>query len=191
MNSVSRLSKLLALSLLGTGVAACSAADPALPTEGDRAAAEEELAQVTAALGEPTCGSTVPDVTMAKAVNGHVASPNANYDHPTCRNAFIVEMNGLTAGETVYGGPTSQSTLEPFSCLLHWAHGSLWKKQPNGDYTKVREDNRLGMFQIAYRMGFACTVRVALPVAEDGDYKFVLSAGYLFGPYRVVDATAY
>jgi hypothetical protein len=191
MNPMPGLPKLLVLSLLGAGLAACGSAEPAPPSGVDRASAEEELAQVTAALGEPTCGSTAPDATLANAVYGYVTSPNASYDHPTCRNAFVIEMNGLTAGKTVYGGPASTPTLEPFSCVLHWVHGSLWKKDANGVYTKVIEDNRLGTFQAVWRTGFACSARVALPVVEDGDYKLVLSGGYLFGPYRVVDASAY
>ena len=93
MNPQHGFTKLLVLSLFGAGLVACGSADPAPPSEIDRAAAEEELAQVTAALGEPTCGSTAPDATMANAVYGHVTSPTATYDHPTCRNAFVIEMN--------------------------------------------------------------------------------------------------
>src|SRR5688572_3303249 len=104
---------------------ACSGEPPGEsgePTPADIAAANEGVKQVTQALGEATCGSTPPVASLSPSV---VVSPNANYDPPTCRNAFVVDAPGLPAGVVITAGHPTQSNIDPFTCLFRYGALSL------------------------------------------------------------------
>src|SRR5687767_5243288 len=94
----------------------------------DRAAAEEELGRVSEALGEASCGSTAPDATLSPIGFPYLSSPDGNYDHPTCRNGFVVDAPGARAGRQLNGGPLLIPWPDPFTCLFIWGYASLWQK---------------------------------------------------------------
>jgi hypothetical protein len=153
----------------------------------DRAVAEEELARVSQALGEASCGSTAADATLLP--NQSLRSPDGSYDHPTCRNAFVVDVPGVIAGTQLWGGRPPLVWLDPFTCLLVWGYSSLWQKQATG-YVKISEGSRLGTWAPTPRTGFVCSAPVTLRAPADGDYKLVTAAGVLFGPNSLVEVAA-
>ena len=181
------IARFAVISSVFAGLAGCGG-DPGSPPDdqaSDRAAAEGELGRVTQALGEATCGSTPADAVLDP--NGQPAfSPNGGYDHPTCRNGFVVDAPGIRAGRQFVGGPSLVRWPDPFTCLFQWGYLSLWLKQPTGAYTKVAESSRLGVWIPITRVGYVCDSRVGLQASADGDYKLVSAAGVLFGPYNPV-----
>ena len=146
----------------------------------DQAAREEELGRLSEALVEASCGSTAPDATLVP--NQSVFSADGNYDHPTCRNGFVVDIPGVHAGRQLTGGPLAAVWPDPFTCLLVWGYASLWQKQAAG-YVKVAESSRLGFWGPFPRVGYVCAAAVTLQAPADGDYKLVTAGGLLFGPY--------
>ena len=148
----------------------------------DQAAREQELGRLSEALGEPSCGSTAPDATLNPNSGQSVFSADGNYDHPTCRNGFVVDIPGARAGRQLTGGPPVMQWPDPFSCLFVWGYASLWQKQAAG-YVKIAESSRLGVWGGLPQVGYVCAAPVSLRAPADGDYKLVTASGLLFGPY--------
>ena len=176
-----------ALAALFSTALACSAGptgsgESGEPTPADIEAANEGVKQVTQALGEPTCGSTPPAASLTPSVT---VSPDANYDPPTCRNAFVVDAPGLAAGVVITAGHPTQSNIDPFTCLFRYGALSLWKKE-GASYVKVSETFGLGVNVVA-RFGPVCIPHASLTVPVAGDYKIAAAAGRLFGPTSVVN----
>jgi hypothetical protein len=167
-----------------SAVPACSAgpSESGDPTAAEIDAAKDAVKQVVQALGEPTCGSTPPVASLSPSV---VVSPSANYDPPTCRNAFVVDAPGLAAGVVITAGHPTQSNIDPFSCLFRYGALSLWKKE-GASYVKVGETFGLGVL-VPTRFGLVCVPHASLTVPSAGDYKVAAAAGTLFGPTSVVN----
>jgi hypothetical protein len=169
----------------GLIVCACGAGE-AGSTQGvdpeDRARIEGEAQRVQQALGEATCATTAADVTWTNPVSGKqsIDSPNANYDHPTCRNAFIVDVPGVRAstqfGAGVPGGPAN------LFCGFVFAYIGLYQKQ-GASYVKVTESFNLGVNIAFPQFGTACTAISSVKAPADGDYKLVTSGGTFFVGY--------
>jgi hypothetical protein len=174
---------------LGLLVCLSGCGDPGTSSEDaqdlDRAAAEEELGRVSEALGEPSCGSTPADATLDPTTGQAVSSSGPNYDHPTCRNGFVVDVPGVHAGRALTGGAPPMRWPDPFTCLLNWGYLSLWQKQATG-YVKISEGTSLGVWGPFPRVGYVCVARVSLQAPAAGDYKLVSASGVLFGPYGSV-----
>jgi hypothetical protein len=187
MSTARPLSSFLAVAPL---LFACGAADdsptPAEPSAEDRALAAEELSQITQALGEPTCATTAADATLAASGTGLgiAPSPNAAYDHSTCRNGFVVDLPGVAAGTTLTVANPPVSGIDPLTCLFRYSYGSLYRKQ-GASYVKVSELTALGVL-IPARFAYVCNARATFPVPTAGDYKIVAASGALFGATDVV-----
>ena len=141
---------------------------------------------MTQGLGEATCGSTPADAVLDPNQGQTVSSPDGSYDHPTCRNGFVIDVPGVPAGRQFTGGPSLMRWPDPFTCLLHWGYLSLWQEQPSGTYAKVAENTRLGVWGPMPRIGYVCAARAGVQAPADGNYKLVSAGGVLFGPYASV-----
>jgi hypothetical protein len=189
MAAMFRLRWFAVASLLTRALSGCGG-DPGAPGDDaeafDQAAREQELGRVSQGLGEATCGSTPADATLDPNLGQPVASPNGSYDHPTCRNGYLVDVPGVRAGRQFTGGPSLVRWPDPFSCLFHWGYLGLWQKQANGGYAKISESTRLGVWGPVPMAGYVCAARAGVQAPADGDYKLVSAGGVLFGPYSSV-----
>jgi hypothetical protein len=151
-------------------------------TEGPpREEMNEELGRVREALGEATCATTPADATMQQGSGAD--SVTAFYDHPTCRNAFIVDAPGIVTagvpGKLQFWAGVSLGALEPFTCLFNYGGLTLFQKQ-GSSYVKVGENFVLGTFGVG-RFGGMCSATGFVTVPGPGDYKVAAAAGTLFG----------
>lgn len=82
--------RVLALIGVMAGAPGCGASgsDGATEAPVDQAAIDEEIASVTAALGEATCATTAADAIGEYDRGGAMSPLAATYDHPTCLDAF-------------------------------------------------------------------------------------------------------
>lgn len=159
-----------------TGEAALSADQP---TSG-------EVDQVRQHLGEATCATTAPDETWDLTTQSEAISKDGNYDHSTCRNAFIVDIGHVTAGRRFIATNALTKSNDPFSCLFTWGYISLWQKQPSG-YVKIADNVALGTFGGLPQIGNVCIAGARTTIPVDGDYRIIASSGVFFGPYLQVD----
>lgn len=167
-------------------VVACGANDGASETtdvegitESDRNAAEAEVGRLQQRLGEPTCGATPADVNNASGASGTHLSPDAAYDHPTCRDAFVVDAPGLKAGGRIDGTAYIQGpTVEPIGCFFDVAFLYLYEKQ-GANYVLINQAGRFGQY-LNDRGGPRCGGVMTFPIVRNGDYKVVASSVRLF-----------
>lgn len=99
-----------------------------------------------------------------------------------------MDVVNLPAGATLNSGVSNPRWPDPFTCLLNWGYGSLWKKDGSGGYTKIQEASTLGRW--AGTLGNAiCYATVPLTVPAAGDYRVVTAAGFLFGAKQSTGVT--
>jgi hypothetical protein len=177
----------------GLFVCACGAGESGSvegvdPEDGARIDAEAQ--RVRQALGEATCPTTAADVTWANPFSGNqsIDSPSANYDHPTCRNAFIVDVPGVRASTQFSAGVPGSAGVNPF-CGFEFAYIGLYRKQ-GATYVKVTESFNLGRVISFPQFGTTCAAISTVVAPADGDYKLVTSAGAFFFGYSTVFVTA-
>ena len=177
----------------GLLVCACGAGE-AGSAEGvdpeDGARIEREARRVQQALGEATCATTAADMTWADPYTGNrfIDSPNATYDHPTCRNAFIVDVPGVKASTQFSAGVPGSAGANPF-CGFEFGYIGLYRKQ-GATYVKVTESFSLGVNFSFPQFGSTCAALARVVAPADGDYKLVTSAGAFFFGYSAVYVAA-
>jgi len=168
--------------LLALLVAGCGAADPGTSdsaSSGDPQI-DGEVARVKQSLGEATCGSVKPYATLSPGGAPQGIGSDYTYDDPLCRNAFVIEDDGVKAGESYRAGSVSGWDL---FCGFHWSRATLWQKQASA-FVQVQDVTTLGGTLAIVPTGqwFCQTyARVTAPAA--GDYKIITAAGVLFGSY--------
>jgi hypothetical protein len=129
-----------------------------------------------------------PDAT---AQTGEVDSPDASYDHPTCRDGFVVEYPNvrdakLDVGEMFYVGGTDPATFwDDLFCGWNWVDASLWQNQ-GGTFVRVSQQTAYSKWT-ASPFGTVCApplLEITPPSA--GEYKVVASAGFILGAKKRV-----
>jgi hypothetical protein len=136
------------------------------------------LEKVRQSLGEATCASTPADHVFDPALEDYVQSPTNTYDHPTCRNGYVIDLQNAGAGHTLNGSMFVQPS-DPFTCLFNWSYIALYQKQGTS-YVKIGENIAGGGWGLG-PFGGACSAIAKLTTPAAGDYKVVVSAGNLFG----------
>ena len=147
-------------------------------SDADLAAAHASVEQVAQALGEATCANTSADATLTPSSDTSSArSPDERYDHPTCRNGYVVDLVGYKAGSTVRAatswGPVSG--LDGLYCLFTWSYAGLWRKD-GANYVKVTEGDAWGAV-INGKPSTFCSAQQTFTLPSDGDYKVVTGGG--------------
>ena len=161
----------------GCGGAASDTSDPAPNGNGAESnEADDRLAKVQEALGEPGCGAVAADATLDFAKTTQVVSPNT-YGHPSCTNGFVVDVLNAPPGALFEGGVSGR--LDPFSCVLLYGYVSLWQKQ-GSSYVKIQEAATFGH-------GSFCSAQATMsfPLTGTGTYRIVSSAGFFFGLFQL------
>jgi len=174
----------------------CGQADgtgaPGMPelSDAERAARDDEVASVKERLGEVSCATTPPDATLDVAVTGLMgASSAAGYDHPTCRDAFVVDVTGGTGSGTLEVS-TGGNLTNILACLLTVTVETAYEKQ--GDtYVKIGDAVGFGTIPPPGSSGWVCQAVAKVPVTGPGDYKVIAAAAQLFGPALPVDVSLF
>jgi hypothetical protein len=173
---------------LGAG---CSAAGDDADADGtvtpeEQASRDAEVSRIQERLGEPTCAATAADTTL-DAATVTVRSNTATYDHPTCRDAFVVDLPTLKGGKPFAGGPVlggpGSSSYNFFNCLPNVGFVYLYEKQGT-NYVLVGQNAAFGVYGA---LG-SCSALASVTVPRDGDYKAVVAGVQLFGPKLPVSA---
>jgi hypothetical protein len=182
MRKLGCCSVLAAVLLVACGAGDATTSDSPSPPglgDDDRSAAEAEVARLQQQLGEATCASTAADVTLIGY--GSPLSPDATYDHPTCRDAFVVDAPGVPAGSRVQATTyivAPPGTLDPIGCFFDVGFVYLYEKR-GATYTLINQAGAFGLVS-ANRLGAICGNVMTLPVPRAGDYKVVASSVRLF-----------
>jgi hypothetical protein len=176
------------------GATACGAADD----EGEQmqefelsdaqlAARDEKVASSREALGEASCATTPADATLdgASFVQQSAISPLPLYDHPTCRDAFVVDIPAVTAPRTlaVYAGVGSSTN--PIACLFSFTVATLFKKQGT-EFVKVTDASGVGVIPWPGSSGYTCVCKVDFGTLAPGDYKVAAASAQFLGPKLLV-----
>lgn len=177
MRRIWQWSGLVALATMG---GAC-AAEPVGHAE--REDLELEATRVAQALGEPGCGSVAPDDAFATGQT-FLDSKGDTYGHPECKDGYVVDLPAQTAGMVYRGGTALVKWPDPFTCLLNWGYVALYQEQPDGSFVRIDEQIALGTWKTLPLAGTVCGAASAVTVPSDGNYRAVISAGYLFGPLQ-------
>jgi hypothetical protein len=174
---------------LGCGSASDAPGDPSTSSIApeERAAIDGEVARVRQSLGEASCASTAADATLG-GTNIVADSVTATYDHPTCRDGFVVDITGVKAGKAVLGGAFAgtagtPSNLDFFSCFVRIGFTYLYEKR-GSTYVLVGQNSAFG---VNGALGI-CSSVASVTAPRDGDYKVVAAGRQLFGaklPVRV------
>ncbi len=140
---------------------------------------EGEIARVKQSLGEATCGSVKPFATLPPGGAPYGIASDYTYDDPLCRNAFVIEDDGVKAGESYRGRSVSGFDL---FCGFHWSRATLWQKQSAG-FVQVQDTLAWGTLVVAPPRGggWVCETNARVVAPADGDYKIIVAAGILFG----------
>jgi hypothetical protein len=176
----------LGCSMLACVTIACGASDGPSDSSDEglgtapttQAAIDAQLSQVRQSLGEATCASTAADQVLDITQTSYVQSPTATYDHPSCRNGYVVDLPNAAAGHALNASVNFQPA-DPFTCILNWSYIALYQKQAAG-YVKVGENIGGGKWGLG-RFGGACSAIGTLTTPAAGDYKVVVASGNLFG----------
>jgi hypothetical protein len=126
--SVVALRGRLSLATFSLSVVACGAPAPGPgETEPDQAEAPTAVGTTQQAYGELTCFTTTPDLDVVGLTSVFdIATPDANYGHPTCPNAYIthlvLDLPGFIWGG--YDGPIVDGNVYP--CNGMWAHQTIY-----------------------------------------------------------------
>lgn len=170
-----------AFGILGLFIAGCGADASGTASEPEHTDLQRELGTVTEKLGEATCGTIAADDSFDYASTRIGAgTPDGNYGHPECTNGYVVDVTNVPAGGTLHAGSLLPRWPDPFTCLLDWGYGSLWKQSGTG-YVKITELSTLGVWG---GIGGPCTAEVNMTAPSAGNYRVVASAGFLFGAVR-------
>ena len=140
------------------------------------------MAQVRQEIGETSCATTAADVTVDAAndwAGAPIFSPNGAYDHPTCRNAFIVDINNVQASSAIYAG-VGLSSSNFFECIFEVNLDSVYQKQ-GGTFVKLNDGGAFGTFEIAGSSGPYCLSRIETTLPQAGDYRVVVSSFQFLG----------
>ena len=160
---------------IGAVVAGCGAA----PDPSGRSEDREPTARAASALGESTCASASQDVIITQT-DGTATSPDGNYDHPDCRNAFIAigyataqHFDGHWAS-AYYAGP--MTTPQYLGCNAMWIQMSLYKWN-GGQYVKVGDDGPYYGYEDSQGN---CQMYIAsVETTGNGVYKIAAAAGII------------
>jgi hypothetical protein len=177
---------------LAFGVAACvslvacgspDGASPAPGTPPDDAAFQAEVGRVTAELGEATCATTAPD--LVKPVDDpQVESTGGAYDHPTCRDAFVIDAPGVLASQRIYMEaivPVTPNVLvNVFGCYFHASWLYVYEKQGNA-YNLLSQQFVTGSIQGQLPLA-NCHAALTFDPPHDGDYRVIAAARQILGP---------
>jgi hypothetical protein len=169
------------IGILGLFMVGCGADAGGPASEPAHAELQGELASVTEKLGEATCGTIAADDSF-DYTSGRIGAgtTDGNYGHPECTNGYVVDVTNVPAGGTIYAGSLLPRWPDPFTCLLDWGYGSLWKQSGTG-YVKLSELSTLGVWG---GIGGPCSAEVTLKAPAAGNYRVVASAGVLFGAIK-------
>jgi hypothetical protein len=163
-----------------------SGSDDATEAPVDQAAIDEGIAKVTAALGEATCATTAADAIGEYNRGGAMSPLAATYDHPTCRDAFVVDFPAVPAGGSFTAATNEGSMFDPIGCLFSYAYISVWKKDPAGPTALGEAVGTGGWVPVFTRGGPFCNRSATVQAPAAGDYKVVASSGQLFGAKKWV-----
>jgi hypothetical protein len=175
---------LVCLALVG----ACGAPDDkanespeATPGGHDDAEVQAEVGRISQQLGEASCATTTADVTRTD--DNQAGSHGATYDHPTCRDAFVIDAPGLVAGDPLYfqaSVPVTSNVIVNFlQCGFEFSWFYVYEKQSTG-YVLVSQNSNVGSIQGALPRT-ACVTSINLTVPRNGDYKIIAASRLLFG----------
>ncbi len=160
-------------------VAACSGVPPIGSNPGDAGVPAPDWTG---------CGQTGADVTTNDS-HAVISSPNASYDHATCRNAFVVSNTGIrdsswSPSVEVWsqGTPIGDET----TCVRTWARASLWKKEAS-TFVKVDEQQQRGKW-VPSPPGLTrvCLLRLRFEIPSRQEHKIAASVGTDGAGYRRV-----
>ena len=176
----------------GCGASGATDDAPATPelSDAERAELDAEVASMQQNLGEASCATTAADATFdfATATTNFVYSPAPNYDHPTCRDAYVVDIKNLAETRHIWASGEGPQNLDPFGCLFTITAATLYKKQ-GADYVKVGDASALGSYPWPGSSGWQCVSRVSFANQPPGDYKIAMSSAQFLGGKKRVGTT--
>ena len=171
---------LMFASTLGIGVvvAGCGAA----PDPSGRGEDREPTARAASALGESTCASASYDVDIP-GVDGEATSPDGNYDHPDCRNAFIAVGYATATYNTHYAAAewisSNVTTPQYLGCNAMWIQMTLYKWN-GGQYVKVNGGTAYGYEEHTNGDDYCIPPFAEVKTPGNGVYKIVAAAGIIY-----------
>jgi hypothetical protein len=183
--STRRFAYALGLGLLSSLTTACGSGESGSAPElsdADRAAMDGEVATLQQKLGEQTCAATQRDAVIDVAAGGilGVGSNDALYDHPTCRDAYIVDITHFTEPHSIWAQGEGPAGLDPFGCLFTFAAATLYRKD-GANYVKVGEGSAVGTYPWPGSSGWQCSVKVDFGVQQPGEYRVAVGAAQFLG----------
>jgi hypothetical protein len=133
--------------------------------------------------GEATCGTTAADAVWPPDPpdDGQpdiLRSPDAAYDKPSCRHAYVVDLPNTVAPKHIVASTQAVSPANPIGCAASFAYLSLWKEQ-GSSFVKVSEVTRPGILY-----GF-CIASASVDITTPGNYRVVAAAAYAGQYYPV------
>jgi hypothetical protein len=169
-------------------VTACGSAESAsegtMPelSESERAAMNAEVGTLQQKLGEQTCATTPRDALIDVLAGGipGVGSSDALYDHPTCRDAFVVDIVNFTEPHSIWAQGEGPAGLDPFGCLFTFAAATLYRKD-GANFVKVGEGSAFGTYPWPGSSGWQCSVKVDFGKQQPGEYKVAVGAAQFLG----------
>jgi hypothetical protein len=148
----------------------------------DDPAVQKEVGRISQQLGESSCATTAADV-VRPVDDPQTESMGATYDHPTCRDGFIIDAPGLLATQTIYMDAivpiTTNVLVNYLACYLSVSWLYVYEKQ-GSTYQLVSQGSVFGSIQGQLPRS-ACHAAIDFKVPGDGDYKIVAAARQVFG----------
>jgi hypothetical protein len=190
--AIGRTNAIWLVALVVSALAGCGQGDASsAPSDDELAVRDEAVAHVQEQIGEASCATTGADATLDAATPptppnfvAYVASKNTAYDHPTCRNSFIVDVTNVAAS-TPLNATAGVASPDPFTCLFTVTLESLYENK-NGTYVKVNDAVSFGTPINAGSAGWDCRCETEITAPEAGEYKVVADAFQFLGPQLLV-----
>jgi hypothetical protein len=154
------------------------------PGDEQLAARDNEVARVQEQIGEASCATTSADATLDASTAQYANTAMTTYDHTTCRNAYIVDVNNVPGSELVkVAGGASNANL--FACFFSITLETLYEKK-NGTYVKIGDALAFGAPVLEASSGSECRTQAQIAAPEAGDYKVITDSFQFLGPQLTV-----